>query len=219
MGRVWLNGWCKVGYIHAIIGRWLGMKSDVADFVSKSQTCLQINLNTNSQVGCWSLLTSLLESGSVWHVTLLWKLPKTLKKHDSIWVVVDRLTKSAHFFPTKSTQTIEYLARLYIDKNMRLHGVQKETVSDQDSLFTLHSWCTFQKVLGTEIKLSNAYHPQTDSQSEPTIQVLEDLLRACILAFWIGEFGETLAFGRNRRVIHIRQVLTWHPLRHYMGDL
>lgn len=69
------------------------------------------------------------------------------------------LTKSDHFIPTKSTQMTEYLARLYIDKNVRLHGVLKQTVLDLNSLFTSHTWSAFQKVLGTEIKLSNAYHP------------------------------------------------------------
>ena len=109
------------------------------------------------------------------------KLPRTQKKHDSIWVVVDRLTKSAHFIPTKSTRTAEYLARLYIDNIVRLHGIPKEIFLDRDPLFTSHSWSAFQKALGAEIKLSTAYHPQTDGQSEHTIQVLEDLLRACIL--------------------------------------
>ena len=173
---------------------WVGMKRDVVDFVSKCQTCQLIKAQHQLPGG---LLQPLEIPTWKWErVTcdFITKLPRTLKRHDSIWVVVDRLTKAAHFIPTKSTRTAEYLAELYINNIVRLHGIPKEIVSDRDPLFTSHFWEVFQKAMGTQIKLSTAYHPQTDGQSERTNQTLEDLLRACILD-WGGDWEKHLALA------------------------
>ena len=99
-------------------------------------------------------------------------LPKTLGKFDSIWVIVDRLTKSAHFIPVKVTYNAEKLAKLYISKILRLHGVPLSIISDRGTQFTSKFWRTFHAELGTRLDLSTAFHPQTDGQSERTIQVL-----------------------------------------------
>lgn len=109
--------------------------------------------------------------------------PRSSKGMDSIWVIVDRLTKSAHFLPVKTIYNADKLAILYIDEIVRLHGVPMSIVSDRDSKFTSRFWQSLQTALGTELRLSSAYHPQTDSQSERTIQTLEDLLRMCVLDF------------------------------------
>lgn len=110
-------------------------------------------------------------------------LPKTSASQDSIWVIVDRLTKSAHFIPIKTTHTVYKLAELYIKEIVRLHGVPNSIVSDRDTRFTSKFWKSLQENLGTRLKFSTAFHPQTDVQSERTIQVLEDMLRACVLDF------------------------------------
>ena len=110
-------------------------------------------------------------------------LPKTMKGHDSIWVVVDRLTKSAHFLPVKVTFTMDQYAQLYVQEIIRLHGIPSTIVSDRDSRFTSRFWKSLQKALGTELMFSTAFHPQTDGQTERTIQILEDMLRACALDF------------------------------------
>ena len=105
--------------------------------------------------------------------------PWTQQKHDVVWVIVDRLTKSAHFL--RMTFALERFCRLYIREIVRLHGVPVSIVSDRDLRFTAHFWKSFQKAMGTWLNMSTAFHPQTDGQSEGTIQVLEDMLRACVL--------------------------------------
>ena len=97
-------------------------------------------------------------------------LPRTTKGNDSIWVIVDRLTKSAHFLPMKINHSLERLAELYIEEIVRLHGIPSSIVSDRDPRFTSRFWESLQKALGTKLRLSSAYHPQTDGQTERTIQ-------------------------------------------------
>ena len=108
-------------------------------------------------------------------------LSRTPRRHDAIWVIVNRLTKPAHFLVVRLTFTLEELCKLYIREIVRLHGVSVSIVSDRDLRFTAHFWKSFQRVMGTQLMMSTAFHPQTDSQSEKTIQVLEDMLRACVL--------------------------------------
>ncbi|KAA0060279.1 pol protein [Cucumis melo var. makuwa] len=100
-----------------------------------------------------------------------------------IWVVVDRLTKSAHFVPGKSTYTASKWAQLYMSEIVRLHGVPVSIVSDRDARFTSKFWKGLQTATGTRLDFSTAFHPQTDSQTERLNQVLEDMLRACALEF------------------------------------
>ena len=95
-------------------------------------------------------------------------------------MVVDRLAKSAHFIPMKTTNSAQELVPLYLKEVVRLHGVPKSIVSDRDSKFVSKFWQSLHDTLGTKLSLSVAFHPQTDGQSERTIQTLEDMLRACI---------------------------------------
>ena len=108
-------------------------------------------------------------------------LPQTQQKRDAVWVIVDRLTKSAHFLAMRMTFALERFCRLYIREIVRLHRVPISIVSNRDPRFTTHFWKSFQKALGTRLTMVTAFHPQTDGQSERTIQVLEDMLRACVL--------------------------------------
>ena len=98
-------------------------------------------------------------------------------------VVVDRLTKSAYFIPMRMRDSVDHLADLYIRDIVRLHGVPVTIVSDRDPRFTARLWQSLQSALGTKLTFSTAYHPQTDGQSERTIQILEDMLRGCVLDF------------------------------------
>ena len=86
-----------------------------------------------------------------------------------MWVIVDLLNKSAHFLVVRMTFTLEEFYRLYIREMLRLHGVIVSIVSDQDTKFTAHFWKNFQRVMGTRLMLSTAFHPQTNDQSERTI--------------------------------------------------
>nr|GEZ84494.1 putative reverse transcriptase domain-containing protein [Tanacetum cinerariifolium] len=106
------------------------------------------------------------------------KLPRTSSGHDTIWIIVDRLTKSAHFLPMREDYKMDRLARLYLNEIVARHGVPITIISDRDSCFTSRFWQSMQEALGTCLDMSMAYHPQTDSHSERTIQTLEDMLRA-----------------------------------------
>ena len=108
-------------------------------------------------------------------------LPQMPRRHDAVWVIVDQLTKSAHFLAVRMTFTLKEFCRLYIREIVRLHGVPVSIMSNRDPKFTMHFWKNFQKAMGTRLTMSTTFHPQLDGQSEKTIQVLEDILRACVL--------------------------------------
>ncbi|GKF83935.1 putative reverse transcriptase domain-containing protein, partial [Tanacetum coccineum] len=114
------------------------------------------------------------------------KLPRTSSGHDIIWVIVDRLTKSAHFLLMREDYKMDRLARLYLNEIVSRYGVPISIISDRNSCFTLRFWQSMQEALGTKLDMSTAYHPQNDGQSEHTIQTLKDMLRAFIL-----DFGES----------------------------
>ncbi|GJZ72386.1 putative reverse transcriptase domain-containing protein [Tanacetum coccineum] len=114
------------------------------------------------------------------------KLPRTSSGYDSIWVIVDRLTKSAHFIPMNEKYKTERLTRLYLKEIVCRHGVPVSIISDRDTRFTSRFWRSLQKSLGTNLDMSTAYHPETDGQSERMIQTLEDILCACVIDFGSG---------------------------------
>ena len=119
------------------------------------------------------------------HVTmdLASGFPRSSSGQDAIWIIVDRLTKTAHFLPIRLSQSTDSLSRLYIREIVRLHGVPSSIVSDRDPRFTSRFWSSLQRALSSDLLFSTAFHPQTDGQSERTIQVLEDMLRSCVLDF------------------------------------
>ncbi|GKE02242.1 putative reverse transcriptase domain-containing protein [Tanacetum coccineum] len=106
--------------------------------------------------------------------------------YDTIWVIVDRLTKSAIFIPMRETNSKEKLARMYLKEVVTRHRVPVSIICDRDPRFASNFWRSLQKALGTNLDISIAYHPQTDRQSERTIQTLEDMLRACVIDFGNG---------------------------------
>nr|GEV16006.1 hypothetical protein [Tanacetum cinerariifolium] len=115
--------------------------------------------------------------GTLYYLDRKW----TSSGHDTIWVIVDRLTKSAHFLPIREDYKMERLARLNLNDIVSRHGVPISIILDRDSRFTSRFWQSMQEALGTRLDISTVYHPQTDGQSERTIQTLEDMLRACAL--------------------------------------
>nr|GFB56924.1 reverse transcriptase domain-containing protein [Tanacetum cinerariifolium] len=114
------------------------------------------------------------------------KHPRTSNGHDTILVIVDRLTKSVHFIPTRETESMDTLTWLYIKEIISRHGVPISIILDRDSHFTSRFWQSLQNALGTQLDMSMAYHPKTDGQSERTIQTLKDMLRACAIYFGKG---------------------------------
>ena len=162
---------------------WNNMKLDVAEHVAKCLTCQQIKIEHQRPGG--ELQPLPIPSWKWDDITMdfVTALPRTSQGHDMVWVVVDRLTKSAHFIPLKTGCTMEKLAQVYVDEIVRLHGVPLTIVSDRDSRFVSRFWRSLHEALGTKLQFSTAFHPQTDGQSERTIQTLEDMLRACTLDF------------------------------------
>ena len=109
-------------------------------------------------------------------------LPKTQRGNGVVWVIVDMLTKVAHFIPIRTTYRVDQLAKLYVSRIVSLHGVPRTITSDRGSLFISTFLSRLHQALGTTLKYSTAYHPQTDGQTERVNQILEDMLRACALA-------------------------------------
>ena len=163
---------------------WLsGMKREVAENVSKCLICQQVKAERQKPSG---LLQPLAILEWKWeHITMdfVFKHPPTAQRHDDIWIVVDRLTKSAHFLPIREKFSPQKLAELFMSHIVSLHGVPVSIVSDRDPQFTSRFWKRLMKELGVKLNLSTAFHPQTDRQSERTIQTLEDMLRSCVLQF------------------------------------
>ncbi|GJY57594.1 putative reverse transcriptase domain-containing protein [Tanacetum coccineum] len=138
------------------------MKADIATYVSKCLTCAKVKAEHQRPSG---LLVQLEIPQWKWdNITMdfITKLPKSSQGYDTIWVIVDRLTKSTIFVPIRETDPMEKLARMYL-----------------------------KEALGTNLDMSTAYHPQTDGESERTIQTLEDMLRARVIDFgngWVKHF-------------------------------
>jgi len=150
---------------------WPGMKNDIALFVSRCLTCQRVKALRQRPGG---LLHPLPVPEWKWEdisMDFITGLPRTPRGNNSIWVIVDRLTKVAHFIPYKEGHTTEKMARIYISEIVRLHGIPLRIVSDRDSRFISHFWRDFQQAMGTELSLSTAYHPTTDGQTERVNQV------------------------------------------------
>ncbi|GJS47869.1 putative reverse transcriptase domain-containing protein [Tanacetum coccineum] len=161
---------------------WPNMKAYIANYVSKCLTCSKVKTNYQKPSGLLVQPEILQWKWEKIKMDFISKLPKTSSGYDTIQVIVDRLTKSAHFLPMKKTVTMERLTGLYLEVVLR-HGVLVSIISDSDSRFTSHFWQSLQKAVGTRLDMSTTYHPQTDGQSERTIQTLKDMLRTCVIDF------------------------------------
>ncbi|GKE84467.1 putative reverse transcriptase domain-containing protein, partial [Tanacetum coccineum] len=137
---------------------WPNMKADIATYVSKCLTCAKVKAEHQRPSGL--LVQPKIPEWKWDNITMdfVTKLPKTSQGYDTIWVIMDRLTKSAIFTPMRETDPMDKLARIYLKEN----------------------------ALGTNLDMSTAYHPQIDRKSERTIQILEDMLRACMIDFGKG---------------------------------
>ncbi|GJU85486.1 putative reverse transcriptase domain-containing protein [Tanacetum coccineum] len=168
---------------------WPNMKADIATYVSKCLTCLRVKAEHQKPSGL--LVQPAIPQWKWENITMdfVTKLPRTQSGNDTIWVIVDRLTKSAHFLPMRETDPMDKLARLYLKEVVTRHGIPVSIICDRDPRFTSNFWRSFQKAMGTRLDMSTAYHPETDGQSERTIQTLEDMLRACVIDFGNGWEG------------------------------
>nr|GEZ74423.1 putative reverse transcriptase domain-containing protein [Tanacetum cinerariifolium] len=170
---------------------WPGIKKDIAVYVSMCLTCLKVKAEHQRPS---SLLQQLEIPKCKWEgitMDFVTKLPRTSSGYDTIWVIVDRLTKSAYFLSMLEDYKIDRLARLYLNEIVARHGVLISITSDHDSRFRSRFYQSMQEALETRLEMSMAYHPQTDGQSECTIQTLEDMLiskcRSSIVWEKVGE--------------------------------
>ena len=139
------------------------MKREIVEYVAKCATCQMVKVEHQRPGGTLQPLDIL-----VWkweHVTMdfVTGLPKTRRKNDAVWVIVDRLTKSAHFLPMRVNLPLPQLVELYMSEIVRLHGISVSILSDRDTRFTSRFWRALQEVFGTVLNYSTAFHPQTDS--------------------------------------------------------
>ena len=170
---------------------WKRMKVDIANYVASCGICQQVKAEHKRPAG---LLQPLEVPQWPWDdisMDFVVALPRSPRGKDAIWVVVDRFSKSAHFIPIRTTSSVSDLAPIYVREIVRLHGVPKTIISDRDAKFVSKFWESLQGALGTQLRLSTAFHPQTDGQSERTIQTLEDMLRSCVLS-WKGSWEDQL---------------------------
>ncbi|KAH0778029.1 hypothetical protein KY290_009440 [Solanum tuberosum] len=152
---------------------WNGMKKGIAEFVAKCPNCQQVKVEHQRPGGLAQRIELPEWKWEMINMDFITGLSRSRRQHDSIWVIVDRMTKSAHFLPVKTTNTAEDYAKLYVQEIVRLHGVPISIISDRGAQFTAQFWKSFQKGLGSK----------TDGQAERTIQTLEDMLRACVIDF------------------------------------
>ncbi|GKA86123.1 putative reverse transcriptase domain-containing protein [Tanacetum coccineum] len=155
---------------------WPNMKADIATYVNKCLACASVKAEHQRPSG---LLIQPTRPEWKWDnimMDFITELSKSSHGFDTIWVIMDRLTKSAHFLPIRENDPLDKLARLYLNRIVARHGIPISIICDRDGRFTSNFWKSFQKALGTDISMSTAYHPETDGQSERTIQTLEDML-------------------------------------------
>nr|GFC14514.1 reverse transcriptase domain-containing protein [Tanacetum cinerariifolium] len=165
---------------------WPNMKANIATYVSKCLTCAKVKAEHQKPSGL--LVQPKIPEWKWDNITMYFvtKLPKTSQGYDTIWVIVDRLTKSTIFTPIKKTDPMDKLARIYLKEVVTRHGIPVSIISDRDPRFVSNFWRSLQNSLGTRLDMSIAYHPEIDDQSKRTIQTLEDMLRACAIDFRKG---------------------------------
>jgi len=162
---------------------WTRIKREITKYVAECDTCQRVKTSHFKIAGTLQPLPIPSWKWEDISMDFIVGLPKTSQHHDSIWVIVDRLTKIAHFIPVNTEYRSRKYAEIYIDRIVCLHGVPKTIISDRGAQFVARFWEQLQEALGTKLIRSSAYHPQTDGQTERVNQILEDMLRACVIHY------------------------------------
>ena len=170
---------------------WENMKREIAKYVDRCLTCQKVKAEHRWPAGELRPLEILTWKRNSILMDFIMGLLLSVSKKNAIWVIVDRLTKSAHFLPIHDTWSIERLAQLHVKEIVQLHEIPKDTVSDRDWRFQARFWQALQKIFRTRLNFSSSYHPETGGQTERVNQLLEDMLRACVLDF-LGKWEEYL---------------------------
>ena len=186
---------------------WTKMKKEIAAYVARCDNCCRVKAIHMKPAG---LLQPLSVPGWKWEeisMDFIVGLPPTQKNFNSIWVIVDRLTKSGHFIPVRTNYRPSDYAKLYFNQIVRLNGVPRTIVSDRGPPFTAHFWEHLHKMLGTNL---------VSGQTKHVNQILEDMLRACVISSkgsWENGYLE-LSFPTT---IVIKRVLRWLLLKRCMA--
>jgi hypothetical protein len=236
-GRVWLKEWICVPQDQALLEQimkqahdsrysnhlgstkmyedlktrywWKDMRRDIAHYVACCDTCSRVKIEHQKPARLLKPLEILVWKSEDISMDFIVGLPWTPNGNDSVWVIVDRLNKVAHFVPVKTWYATEKLADLYVEHILRLHGAPRSIVSDRGPQFVAKFWKSFHQLLGTTLNYNTAFHPQTDRQTERVNQVLEDMLRACALTYgtdWesslpFAEFSYNNSYQESLRMV------------------
>jgi hypothetical protein len=196
---------------------WTKMKLEIARYVARCDACRRVkavHMKTAGPLQSLPIPTWKWEDISMDFIV---GFPKIVKGFDSVWVIIDRLTKIAHFLPVKVKYTVATYAELYIVRILSLHKVPKTIVSDRGPQFVSKFWGELHKSLGTKLLHSSAYHPQTSGQTERVNQILEDMLRHVSWSF--RKNGMNVCQWQNFLIIiAIKKALRWHHSKHCMDD-
>ncbi|GJW99244.1 putative reverse transcriptase domain-containing protein [Tanacetum coccineum] len=193
---------------------WPGMKRDIAEYVSRCLTCFKIKAEHQKPSGLlqqpkipewkWEKIT----------MDLVTNLPRSSGGYDAIWVIVDRLTKLAHFLPIREDYKTEKLAKIYINEIVTRKGVPVSIISDRDGRFASHLWQALQKALGTRLDMSKTYHPKTDGQIGESQLIGPELVQET--AQKISQIKERLETERCRQKSYANK--RRKPLEFTVGD-
>ena len=156
---------------------WPGMEQDVEKYVRDCEMCNRNKPTNRKKAG---LLAPLPIPGRPWEsigMDFITHLPRTKAGYTALYVVVDRLTKLVHIVPTTDTATAADVAQLFLDAVFKNHGLPRNIVSDRDVKFTSSFWTAFCEQVGIKLKMSSAYHPETDGQTERTNRIIVDMMR------------------------------------------
>ena len=178
-----LAGHLGMDKTYSLISRsfyWPRMEDDVREFVRTCPTCCTTKSSNKKPIGLLQPLPIPSRNWLVVSMDLIVGLPPTPRGFNAIVTLVDKLSKMMHCVPTRNDINAVELARIYFDNVIRLHGIQEAIISDRGTHFTSIFWKSLFKLLGTKIKLSTAYHPQTDVQTERANRTIEEMLRAYV---------------------------------------
>jgi hypothetical protein len=196
---------------------WTRMKREIAQYLSECDTCQRIKASHLKSAGALQPLSVPSWKWDDISMDFIVGLPNTPRHHDSIWFIVDRLTKVARFLPVHTTDKAQKYAELYIDRIVCLHRLPWTIVSDRGAQFVARFWEQMQESLGTKLIRSLAYHPQTYGQTKRVNQILEDMLGACAI-----ECGKNWISTSLWQSLLITSVINpaygWHLSKPYMEE-
>ena len=162
---------------------WPSMANDVKDYCASCQKCAMSKPANQKPYGMLNPPKIPSQPWEVIGIDFVGPLPESRNRdatYDSVTVVIDLLTHLVHLIPSRVTYTAKQVAEMVFAEIYKHHGLPRKIISDRDKYFTSLFWEHLHKLIGTELGLSSAYHPQTDGSSERTIRTVEQMLRQCI---------------------------------------